>query len=139
MDEVFNKIKERAIKAKDEAAKITKHMMGKTNDVISKTKLSFAISEAESKIKDMYVTIGKKMYDLYTQNGEGDEELLECYQKIDTLNSEIAELKEKISELCDVVVCECGEHNKKEAVYCAKCGKKLADNDEVKNVDYMEV
>ena len=59
MDDILGKVKEHAAWAKDEAAKLSKHVYEKTNNVIGKTKISFAISETESKIKDVYAEIGK--------------------------------------------------------------------------------
>ncbi len=135
MDEFFDKIKEHAIKAKDEATKITKHMVGKTNDVINKTKTSIAISEAESKIKDLYTSIGKKVYEDYAKQGDVDEEYLEGCQKIDLLFAEVNELREKIAELQDTKMCECGEYSKKDSMYCAKCGKKFYDEEKTSDTD----
>lgn len=135
MDEFFDKIKDRAIKAKDEAAKITKHMVGKTNDVINKTKISIAISEAESKIKELYTGIGKKVYEDYAKHGDADEEYLEGCQKIDLLLAEVSELREKIAELQDTKMCDCGEYSKKDSMYCAKCGKKFYNEENTSNTD----
>ncbi len=135
MDEIFDKIKEQAIKLKGEATKVTKHMVGKTNDVISKTKLSIAISEAESKIKDLHAAMGKKLYDEYTKKGETDEKYLEACEKIDLLVAEVCELKEKLSQMKDTKLCDCGEYSKKDSMYCAKCGKKFDDEENVADTD----
>ncbi len=135
MDEIFDKIKEQAIKLKGEATKVTKHMVGKTNDVISKTKLSIAISEAESKIKDLHIAMGKKVYDEYANKGETDEKYLEGCEKIDLLVAEINELKDKLSQMKDTKLCDCGEYSKKDSMYCAKCGKKFEGEE---NAEYAD-
>ena len=51
MEEVFDKIKVQANRAKDEAKKWTKTVIDKTNNVVNQTKLKFAINETEDKIK----------------------------------------------------------------------------------------
>ena len=45
MEEVFDKIKERANKAKDSAVQVTKTVIEKTNNIVNQTKLKFSISE----------------------------------------------------------------------------------------------
>ncbi len=135
MDEIFDMIKNKAIKAKEEAAKITKHMVGKTNDAINKTKISIAVSEAESKIKELYTGIGKKVYNDYAKQGDADKEYLEACQKIDLLLAEVSELREKIANLQDSKVCDCGEYSKKDSMYCAKCGKKFYNEENTSGTD----
>ena len=58
MEEVFDKIKEHANKAKDSAVQVTKQSL-KTNNIVNQTKLKFSISETKSKIKDIYTEIWK--------------------------------------------------------------------------------
>ncbi len=135
MDDLFDKIKEHAIKAKDEATKITKHMVGKTSDVINKTKTSIAISEAESKIKDLYASIGKKVYEDYAKCGETEEVYSEACNKIDLLLEEVNELREKIAQMQDTKICDCGEYSKKDSMYCAKCGRKFYDAHNTSDTD----
>ncbi len=129
MEEVFDKLKEHASKAKDGALKLTKTVIGKTNNVVSQTKLKFAISETEDKIKEIYSEIGKSIYDSYKTDGNTDGKLSEKCRKIDALMLEAAELKEQLAELKETVKCsDCGAYNHSEDVYCSKCGKKLEKN-----------
>ena len=65
MEEVFDKIKEHANKAKDSAVQVTKTVIEKTNNIVNQTKLKFSISETKSKIKDIYTEIGKSVYETY--------------------------------------------------------------------------
>ena len=46
MEEVFDKIKEHASKAKDSAVQVTKTVIEKTNNIVNQTKLKFSISDA---------------------------------------------------------------------------------------------
>lgn len=141
MDEFFDKVKGHAYKAKDEAAKFTKQVVGKTNNIIAQTKLSFALNETESKIKEIYSQIGKMVYDKY-QDGESFEgDVLDNCLKISELKSEANDLKEKIAELKEYNRCpECGEHNKKTASFCWKCGCNISekDNDDTVRTDMEE-
>ncbi|MCI8404969.1 MAG: hypothetical protein HFE49_08735 [Clostridia bacterium] len=126
MEEVFDKLKEQASKAKDGALKLTKTVIGKTNNVVSQTKLKFAISDTEDKIKEIYTEMGKSIYDCYKATGDADNSLIEKCGKIDALMIEVAEFKEQLAELKETVKCdECGAYNHSEDVYCSKCGAKL--------------
>ena len=127
MEEVFDKIKEKAYKAKDGAVKLTKNVIDKTNNVVNQTKLKFAISETESKIEDIYAEIGKVVYEKYADTNEACCEFVaEKCGKIDALKEEAAELKEQLEQLKETVKCPvCGAYNGTEDVYCSKCGEKL--------------
>lgn len=131
MEEVFDKLKEHASKAKDGALKLTKTVIGKTNNVVSQTKLKFAISETEDKIKEIYAEMGKLVYDTYKSTGAVDDSLAEKCRKIDALVLEAAELKEQLAELKETVKCaDCGAYNHADDTYCSKCGAKLEKNNE---------
>lgn len=126
MEEVFDKIKVQANKAKDGAVKLTKTVIDKTNNVVHQTKLKFAISEVKGKVNDIYTEMGKAVYDEYEKTGEITEQLAEKCGKIDALMEEMTELKERLAELKETVRCaECGSYNHMDDVYCSKCGKKL--------------
>ena len=51
MEEVFDKIKEHANKAKDSAVQVTKTVIEKTNNIVNQTKLKFSISERKAKLR----------------------------------------------------------------------------------------
>ena len=65
MEEVFDKIKEHANKAKDSAVQVTKTVIEKTNNIVNQTKLKFSISETKSKIKDIYTAVSYTHLDVY--------------------------------------------------------------------------
>lgn len=135
MDEIFDKVKEHAYKAKDEAAKITRQVMDKTNNIITQTKLNFALNETEGKIKEFYTEMGRKVYEKYQESGEVCECMQESCTKIDDLQSEVSDLRKKIAELKDSVKCpECDAYNKKTSSFCNKCGCPLADENEYQDV-----
>lgn len=130
MDEIFDRVREHASKAKDEAAKLTRQVVDKTNNLITQTKLNFAVSETEGKIKEIYTQMGKKVYEKHLNGDDVYEELEESCMKIDDLMAEAADLREKLAEVKDSVKCsECGEYNKKTSIYCSKCGSVLRDTE----------
>ena len=126
MDDIFDKVREYAYKSKDEASKLTKQVIGKTGNIITQTKLNFTVSDIESKIKDIYTEIGKKVYEQYETEGNISDSMSDLCSKIDDLKAEAEDLKEKLAELKDSVKCpKCGEFNKNTAVFCSKCGTEL--------------
>ncbi len=130
MDEFFYKVKEQAAKAKDEAAKLAHQMVDKTNNLMTQTKIGFAVGETEDKIKEIYTNMGEKVYNRYTEGTLLCECMRESCEKLDELMEELADLKEKLSEVKNSVKCEkCGESNPKTACYCAKCGAALKEDD----------
>lgn len=143
-NDFFDKMKEHAGRAKDEAAKITKQMVDKTNNVITQTKLNFAVNETENKIKEIYTQMGEKLYAKYA-GGEGiADEFEESCLKIDDLKAEAADLRAKLEEVKNAVKCsKCGEFNQKTSSYCSKCGASLKDAEEhaetESDTEYVEV
>lgn len=130
MEEMFDRIKEHAYKAKDGAVKLTKTVIGKTNNVVSQTKVKFAISETEDKIKEIYGEMGKAAYERYKESGNCCDGVAEKCGKIDALMEELTELKEQLAELKETVKCpNCGGYNHAEDAYCSKCGEKLDTDD----------
>lgn len=133
MSDFFDLVKNYAAKAKDETAKVAKTIWGKTGEFVDQTKLSMAITDAQRKIDDMYKQIGRLVYGDYKDGDEFATEVNECCEKIVSMEEEIASLKNEMSKLKDLVVCRCGQHNDKNAIYCSRCGEKLlatADEDE---------
>ena len=128
MDEFFDKVKGYANIAKDEATKITKQVVDKTNNIMSQTKLNFSINETEGKIKEIYEAVGEKAYKKYVGGAEPCECMKESFEKLDELKSELADLNEKLAELKQSVKCTgCGEANSKTAKFCANCGAAMSD------------
>ena len=129
MDEMLGKLKEGAMKAKDGAEKFAKVAVKKTTDVVSQTKLNYAISEIEDKIKKIKIELGQSLYDEYKNGAAFEGEILEHCETIDKLNEEMDVLKEKIAELKNAVICpSCGEYNGSGNVFCSKCGEKLKND-----------
>ena len=126
MDDIINKVKQGAFKAKDEAEKFTKTAVEKTKTVIDQTKYKYSISEFEGKIKNIMAELGEKLYSEYTEGVEFDEDVAEKCKKIDEFKEEISQIKTKIAELTNASVCaQCGEVIPQDSVFCPKCGAKI--------------
>lgn len=127
MEEFVSKLKTGATKVFESAEKITSNAISKTSTMVSKTKLNYAISANESKIKDIYAKLGKYVYDEYKAGSTFPDDIAEDLSTVETLYDEIDELKAKIADMENSTVCpECGAYNKNGAVYCSKCGEKLS-------------
>ncbi len=126
MEDILNKIKKGASHFKDEAEKLTKEAVDKTKKVIDKTKYNYTISELEGRIKDNLAVLGKRLYEEHQNGAEFDGDILEACEKIDELQKEIDDIKEKIANMHDGAVCSnCGAITEKDASFCQKCGNKV--------------
>lgn len=126
MEEFIEKVKNGASKMFAEAEKLTGTATQKTGAFVSRAKLNYAVTANENKIKDICEDIGKSVYEEYKSGSEFPEPIAEKLKEIDTLYDEVTELKTKIADLKNSVICgECGEYNSAEGTYCSKCGVRL--------------
>ncbi len=126
MNDVFDKIRDGALKAKDEAGKLTKVAVKKTSNVVSKAKLTYAVSETEGKIDQLFAELGRILYNEYKNGAEFPENISQICQQAEKLYEEIDATKDQIAKIKNAVVCPaCGEYNHEENVFCSKCGKRL--------------
>jgi len=136
MEEMFDKLKAQASKLKDSAVKITKTVVDKTNNVASQTKIKFAISETQDKIKDIYAEMGKTVYDKYKSGDDVCDCMTEKCAKIDSLFEEVAELNKQLAELKETVKCpQCDAYNNSDDAYCSKCGSKMENTEQYEEDD----
>ena len=126
MEEFVEKLKHEATRMVKEAEKLTSNVVEKTGNVVSKTKINYAISSNNGKIKDLLAQIGQVVYDEYKNGSEFPDTIAEKLTLIDNIYDEIDELKAKIADVDNSVVCpNCKNFNKADSVYCAKCGSKI--------------
>ena len=128
MDEIFDKIKSYADVAIDQAGKFGKSAASKTENVVSRAKVKYAINETEGQIKAIYTALGEKVYRKYLEGGDITGDWAEDCEKISGFNAEIEALNTQLAELRESVKCgECGAYNSIESTFCAKCGAKLSE------------
>ena len=126
MDEIFDRIKDTASKARENAEKIAKEVAKRTSKAITYTKLSFAVNEAETKIKDVYTEIGKALYTMHLDGTDKYDTFAASFEQLDKLNEELEIINAKIAELKNSVKCsECGAYNTNDAEFCIKCGSHI--------------
>lgn len=118
--EFFDKLGKKA----SEAYKVT---ADKTGKIAKEAKLRMHMGELKSQIKDIYIEIGKKVYENHVREEELDisKDLEEACTKIDVLSDEIeANLKECL-ELKDKKQCQkCFKEIEKDMKFCPECGAK---------------
>ncbi len=128
MDEIFDKIKSYADVAIDQAGKFGKAAASKTENVVSRAKVKYAINETEGQIKEIYTAIGEKVYQKFLEDGDVCADVKEDCEKISSFTSELDSLNSQLADLRESVKCgECGAYNSADSSFCAKCGAKLSD------------
>ncbi len=104
----------------------------KTGEVVTVQKQKFDISSLKNQCDKDFVSLGKIYFDLIKNNNEFDDEttrelvnsILEKQEKIDELNKEILDSKNK--RVCP----NCSSPIDVSAVYCSSCGEKVTiEND----------
>ncbi len=126
MEDFVSKIKETATKVIKEAERLTSVAVEKTGEVVDKTKISYTVGANESKIKKILAEVGNFVYDEYKNGAEFPEEIAEKLKTVEAFYKENEELKSKITDTKNVVVCqECGAKNGIESAYCSSCGAKI--------------
>lgn len=103
-------------------------LANKSKDVAEKAKklaevagLNAQIAAKESEMKTAYGEIGKKIYE--NKAAWKDVDLSELISKMDSVEAEIAKLKEEIRTAKGVTLCAgCGEEINQDVAFCPKCG-----------------
>ena len=130
MDGIFDKIKSYADVALDRAGKFGKTAATKTENVMSRAKVKYAINETEGQIKNLYAAIGEKVYLKYLEGADISGDWAEDCEKISSFNEELESLNTQLADLREIVKCEyCGAYNSSENAYCSACGAKLEEKE----------
>ena len=129
--------------------KIGKNITKTSKDIIKNTKLSMQLSSKEEKLKNIYIEIGKKVYEIYSYGGNIGEFFDEKYKEMLSIEKEIYIIKQKIAEnknsdnaytnnqevidtrpnvsnVQECRICQaCGQKNNINDKFCLKCGRIL--------------
>lgn len=128
MDKLIDSIKNGLSIAVTEAGKLTKTVVGKTNNLVDTTKLNIALNETNKKVSALYEKIGETIYAKYLEGQLNCDEFDEILKEIDSFKEEQESLKAQIAELKNAIACpECGTNNNKGSEFCSKCGTKLSE------------
>ena len=129
MDSLMNNLKVHVDRFKDDAERLTKKVVKKTNSTVSIAKLNYAVREAEEKAREILAELGEMVYKEFVNSGDAEGEISEKCKKLNELYGEIDSLKDQISELKDTFRCpNCGEYNDNSNAYCSACGTKLSQD-----------
>lgn len=99
----------------------------KTGKLAREAKLKIVMSENKSKIEDLYLQIGKVIYEnhIREEKQHAKEEVEAYLSKIDDLAQKIEEARKEILTLSDKKQCpNCSKEIEKESNYCPNCGVK---------------
>lgn len=130
-DKFMGNLKGHASRLKDDAEKLTKNMVKKTNSLVGCAKLNYALNETEDKIKEILIELGRLVYEEYTVSDGCGGEIADKCERINVLYREADELKDKIAQLKNAVRCPaCGEQNPSTNAYCSACGEKIVSEPE---------
>lgn len=113
-------------KVKSTVSKTAKFTKEKSSELYEITRLTFAISDLETKIDKLFKNIGMLAYRDHENGGEFSEDIEMLLQDIDTKFEDISSIKDEINRLKNVSSCpKCGKNNPNDANFCLSCGEKL--------------
>ncbi len=98
----------------------------KAKDMSELTRLNMAISESETKIKELYSEIGYKVYSAYKE--EPLEAVKDEIGQVNDLHQAIEVCKLQIKSINAMNSCpNCGEKIKPTMIFCSNCGYRLQE------------
>ena len=115
------------------ASEAYKFTADKTNKIAKETKIKFKMNELKSQIEDLYVEIGKKVYEkrIREEKIEIKDDLEELCTKIDVLSDQIEVMRKECLDLKDKKQCkECYGEIDKDDKFCKNCGAKQPEGEE---------
>jgi rRNA maturation endonuclease Nob1 len=111
---------------KDKLGDAAKTAVQKSNELVEITKLKLAVSDAETKVTQIYKEMGEMVYAAFKSDDDIGEAIGQKCAEIDGKKAEIEELKQKINGLRDVKICPaCNAAVDSASAFCASCGAKV--------------
>lgn len=107
------------------ASETYKNTAEKTNKLTREIKLKSLINDDKDKIEEIYIEIGKKVYEKHIREENIDikSELIEECSKIDAYAKEIEDMKNEMLALKNLRLCyKCAYEMDINAKFCPKCG-----------------
>lgn len=139
-------------KLKEVGCETYKYTAEKTSRIAKETKLKIKMSQKKSDIEDIYVDIGKAIYQEHIREEKTNikEQVEEFCMKIDELSKEIEDIRTEILNLKDKKKCSvCAKEMDIEDKFCPSCGKEqptvkvenaeiITEKDEEENEEQIE-
>ena len=98
----------------------------KTAELTALAKLKLSLQSEKGKLSDCYTEIGKLYYDFIKDGNDPSAEIATYITAVDNSKAKIAEIRAKIAELQDKVICpNCSAKVPKNFAFCPSCGKAM--------------
>lgn len=147
MMDFMNKINELSKKVGGGVADTYKTVADKSGKLLEEAKVKIAISEKESNIEQIFISMGRTVYDSFSKGEDVGKVFTKECKNVDKITAEIEEMNKKILYNKSLRKCEnCFEIIELDSVYCENCGakqkalklKKNVEKDEDKKEDKVE-
>lgn len=113
---------------------IGKKQLKTTAKIATETKLKIEIAENKERIKDLYIELGRKVYEnhIREENLNIHEFINDDCLKIDEFSSQIEKARKQILVLNNKKMCKkCYAEIETEFIYCPQCGEKQTEEKNV--------
>ena len=110
----------------------------KTGELTALAKLKLSLQSEKGRLSDCYTEIGKLYYEFIKDGEDLSAEIATYVTAVDNSKAKIAELRAKIAEIQDNVICpNCDTKVPNNFAFCPNCGQKMEkketpDEDETK-------
>jgi len=104
---------------------------GKAQSMVEVNKIKGQIIEIEDKMDVHFLSMGKVFYEGYQAEDMrvAETEMVKLSRACDNLRGEIDDLRERIAELKNERLCQCGHVVALDVNFCPHCGTKLSENE----------
>ncbi len=115
---------------KNSAEKLTKTAVDSSRKLTEKVKIQNKIHQAEAKLNETYIAMGKKYEELY--GNRADPAFSQYLADIADARAQIAAARAEMSAAASAAVCpKCGKYLTQNQKFCPYCGSKKQEDDAV--------
>ena len=108
----------------NKAQEMTKDIKGKLEEQQAISRLNAQINEAKNQMKNTYMAIGERYYELHKDDVEND--MANQFQIIADAMEKIAKCEQQIRDIKNENTCpNCGATISKDVLFCPNCGTKI--------------
>lgn len=121
----MKKINELSKKVGDGVADTYKTVADKSGKLLEEAKVKIAISDKESNIEQIFISIGRTVYDVYSKGEDVGKAFTKECKNVDKITAEIEEMNKMLLYNKRLRKCDnCFEIIGIDSVYCENCGEK---------------
>ena len=123
--EFMKKVEEISKKVGKTASDTYNTVADKSGKIIEETKLKISINDKETDIEEIFVAIGKTVYEMYKDGEDVGKVFTKEAKKVDKIRAEIDEMNKKVLYNKGLRTCSsCKEVISLDSEYCSVCGEK---------------